>query len=52
MHISPRLSFNFLLPVRLITGICAGPRDGSHAMLCQAGTGRLAWHHLVLNETS
>lgn len=52
MHISLLLSFNFLLPARLITGICAGPRDGNHAMLWQPGTGELAWHHLVLNETS
>lgn len=50
-RVSLHLSFNFPLAGRLITGICAGPRDRSHTVLCQAGTGKLARHHLVLNET-
>lgn len=50
-RVSLHLSFNFPLAGRLITGICAGLRDRSHTVLCQAGTGKLARHHLVLNET-
>lgn len=51
MHIPLNPSFNFPLPGRLITGACAAPRDWSGTVLCQPETGKLAWHHLVLNET-
>lgn len=51
MHVPLHLSFKFALPGRLITGACAAPRDWSGTVLCQPETGKLAWHHLVLNET-
>lgn len=51
MHVPLNLSFTFTLPGRLITGVGAAPRDCSGTVLCQPETGKLAWHHLVLNET-
>lgn len=51
MHVPLNPLFNFPLPGRLITGICAAHRDWSSTVLCQPETGKLAWHHLVLNET-